>query len=104
MANSICRITIEKGYDPRDFALICADGAGGMHIVDLAEEMGIGTILIPKIASCLCAFGQIISVIKYNYLATKMMIIVPDSELQSLNATLHKLESLGVQTMPMMSW
>jgi len=97
MANGIRRITIEKGYDPRDFALICAGGAGGMHIVDLAEEMGIGTILIPKIASCLCAFGQIISDIKYNYLATQMMIIAPDSELQSLNATLHELESLGVQ-------
>ena len=65
MANGIRRITIEKGYDPRDFALICASGAAGMHIVDLAEEMGIGTILIPKIASCLCAFGQIISDIKY---------------------------------------
>ena len=97
MANGIRRITIEKGYDPCDFALICAGGAGGMHIVDLAEEMGIGTILIPKIASCLCAFGQIISDIKYNYLATQMMIIAPDSELQSLNATLHELESLGVQ-------
>ena len=97
MSNAIRRITIEKGYDPRDFALVCAGGAAGMHIIALAEEMGIGTILIPKIASCLCAFGQIISDIKYNYLATQMMILAPDVELQSLNAKLQELEEQGVQ-------
>lgn len=97
MSNAIRRITIEKGYDPRDFALICAGGAAGMHIIALAEEMGIGTILIPKIASCLCAFGQIISDIKYNYLATQMMILAPDVELQTLNAKLQELEEQGVQ-------
>ena len=68
-----------------------------MHIIALAEEMGIGTILIPKIASCLCAFGQIISDIKYNYLATQMMILAPEVELQKLNAKLQELEEQGVQ-------
>ena len=97
MSNAIRRITIEKGYDPRDFALVCAGGAAGMHIIALAEEMGIGTILIPKIASCLCAFGQVISDIKYNYLATQMMVLAPDVELQSLNAKLQELEEQGVQ-------
>ena len=97
MSNAIRRITIEKGYDPRDFALVCAGGAAGMHIIALAEEMGIGTVLIPKIASCLCAFGQIISDIKYNYLATQMMILAPEVELQSLNAKLQELEEQGVQ-------
>ena len=37
MSNAIRRITIEKGYDPRDFALVCAGGAAGMHIIALAE-------------------------------------------------------------------
>ncbi|WP_201574760.1 hydantoinase/oxoprolinase family protein [Psychrobacter sp. H8-1] len=97
MSNAIRRITIEKGYDPRDFTLICAGGAGGMHIIALAEEMGIGTILIPKIASCLCAFGQIISDIKYNYLATQMMIIAPEADLHDLNTKLQELEEQGVQ-------
>ncbi|MGP5063855.1 hydantoinase/oxoprolinase family protein [Psychrobacter celer] len=65
MSNAIRRITIEKGYDPRDFAL--------------------------------CAFGQIISDIKYNYLATQMMILAPEANLQELNATLQGLEEEGVQ-------
>ncbi len=96
MANGIRRITIEKGYDPRDFALICAGGAAGMHIIDLAEEMGINTILVPKIASCLCAFGQIISDVKYSYLATQIMIMSPDANLEKLNATLSRLENEGI--------
>ena len=38
-----------NGYDPRDFALVCAGGAAGMHIVALAEEIGSRTVLVPKI-------------------------------------------------------
>lgn len=96
MANGIRRITIEKGYDPRDFALICAGGAAGMHILPLAEEMGIETVLVPKMASCLCAFGQIISDVKYNYLATQTMIINHDADLSKLNKTLKDLEAEGI--------
>ncbi|MGL6045062.1 MAG: hydantoinase/oxoprolinase family protein, partial [Vogesella sp.] len=70
MANGIRRISIEQGYDPRDFALICAGGATGMHITALAEELGVETVLVPKSASCLCAFGQVISDVKYNFLAS----------------------------------
>lgn len=95
MANGIRRITIEKGYDPRDFALVCAGGAAGMHIISLAEEMGIEVVLVPKMASCLCAFGQIISDVKYNYLATQMMIMDKDSALMPLNETLARLEQEG---------
>lgn len=96
MANGIRRITIEKGYDPRDFALICAGGAAGMHIISLAEEMGISTVLVPKIASCLCAFGQIISDVKYTYLATQTMRIERHANLDELNATLQRLEQEGI--------
>lgn len=97
MANGIRRITIEKGYDPRDFALVCAGGAAGMHIISLAEEMGIKTILVPKLASCLCAFGQIISDVKYSYLATQIMIMSADANLDNLNATLTRLEQEGIK-------
>lgn len=96
MANGIRRITIEKGYDPRDFALICAGGAAGMHVISLAEEMGINTVLVPKLASCLCAFGQIISDVKYSYLATQIMIMSADANLDNLNATLTRLEKEGI--------
>lgn len=69
MANAIRRVSVERGYDPRDFTLIGAGGATSAHITALAREMGIGKILISKLASGLCAFGQIISDVKFNYMA-----------------------------------
>lgn len=69
MVNAIRRVSVERGYDPRDFVLNCAGGATGAHITALAREMGITRILVSKLASGLCAFGQIISDVKYNYMA-----------------------------------
>jgi N-methylhydantoinase A len=70
MVNGIRRVSVERGYDPRDFVLVGAGGATAAHICALAREMGISTIILPKLASGLCAFGQIISDVKYNYMAT----------------------------------
>jgi N-methylhydantoinase A len=70
MVNGIRRVSVERGYDPRDFVLVGAGGATAAHITALAREMGITTIILPKLASGLCAFGQIISDVKYNYMAT----------------------------------
>ena len=97
MANGIRRITIEQGFDPRDFTLVCAGGASGMHIVPLAEEIGINRILVPKFASCLCAFGQIISDVKYTWVATESMRITPEADLSRLAATLDNMERTGIE-------
>ena len=50
--------------------LVGAGGATAAHITALAREIGIETIVLPKLASGLCAFGQIISDVKDNYMAT----------------------------------
>ena len=70
MVNGIRRVSVERGYDPRDFVLVGAGGATAAHITSLAGEIGIDTVILPKLASGLCAFGQIISDVKYNYMAT----------------------------------
>lgn len=69
MANGIRRVSVERGHDPRDFVLIGAGGATSAHITALAREIGIKKILISKLASGLCAFGQILSDVKFNYMA-----------------------------------
>ena len=69
MVNAIRRVSVERGYDPRDFVLNCAGGATGAHITALAREMGIRKVIVSKLASGLCAFGQILSDVKYNYMA-----------------------------------
>jgi N-methylhydantoinase A len=70
MVSGIRRVSIEKGYDPRDFVLVVGGGAGPAHAGMLAGELGIRTILIPKVSSAFCAFGEIISDMKHNYLSS----------------------------------
>ncbi|MDH4557930.1 hydantoinase/oxoprolinase family protein [Pseudomonas sp. BN417] len=97
MVNGIRRVSIERGHDPRDFALIGAGGAAGMHVVRLAEEIGIQTVLIPKVASGLCAFGQILSDVRYDQLTTlPMRLDAGHVDLDRLNRALADLRRQGL--------
>lgn len=61
MLNAIRKVTLEKGYDPRDFVLLVFGGAGGLHACALARDLGIKKILIPKFAPVFSALGLYIS-------------------------------------------
>jgi N-methylhydantoinase A len=99
MFNGIRRLSVEKGYDPLEFVLIAAGGAGPAHVTALAREMGINTVLVPKLASGLCAFGQIISDVKYNYLATSPMQLDADTDLKKLNGLFEDMEEEGIENL-----
>ncbi|MDB5523975.1 MAG: hypothetical protein JWM58_1738 [Rhizobium sp.] len=96
MVNGIRRVSVERGYDPRDFVLVCAGGATGAHITALASSMGITTIIVPKLASGLCAFGQIISDVKYNYMATCPVRLDNDEAYERINTLFKQLETDGM--------
>ena len=95
MVNGIRRVSVERGYDPRDFVLVGAGGAAGAHITALADEMGIDTVFLPKLASGLCAFGQIISDVKYNYMATAPLRLEGDEAYAQINDLFKKIEAEG---------
>ena len=92
MVNGIRRVSIERGYDPRDFALVGAGGATGLHITALARDIGIKTVLVPKLASGLCAFGQILSDVKYNYMAACPMRLDDRADLERIEKRFTELE------------
>ena len=50
-------VSVERGLDPRDFALVAFGGAGALHACALAEELEIGTVLVPEAAGVLSALG-----------------------------------------------
>jgi len=97
MVNGIRRVSVERGYDPRDFVLVAAGGAGAAHITALAREMGISRVLVPKLASGLCAFGQIISDVKYNYMATSPLRLDNPESFGRLNELFGSIEERGVE-------
>ena len=77
--------------------LVCAGGATGAHITALARQMGIKKVLVPKLASGLCAFGQIISNVKYNYMATCPARLDNDAAYRRIDELFHALEAEGVR-------
>ena len=96
MVNGIRRVTVERGYDPRDFVLVGAGGATAAHITALAADIGIDTIVVPKLASGLCAFGQIISDVKYNYMATAVLRLDNEAGYAKIDQLFNQIEAEGV--------
>jgi N-methylhydantoinase A len=61
MERAIRVISVERGFDPRDFALFSFGGAGGMHASSLARKLRIPAVIVPKNAGVLSALGMLLS-------------------------------------------
>ena len=70
MVSAIKEISVARGYDPRDFALMAFGGAGPMHAAFIAEELEIARVVVPLRPGNFCAFGALISDIRHDYLRT----------------------------------
>jgi N-methylhydantoinase A len=70
MIGGIRSVSVERGHDPRDFSLVAGGGATSAHAGRLAAELGIAEVVIPKVASGLCAFGEAVADVKHTYLAS----------------------------------
>jgi len=72
MIRAIRVSSMEKGLDPREFALLAFGGAGPLHAADLAEELGISTVIVPEMAGLFSAKGLLVADIKNDYSVTKL--------------------------------
>ncbi|HXZ87770.1 MAG TPA: hydantoinase/oxoprolinase family protein, partial [Candidatus Binataceae bacterium] len=70
MERAIRVITVERGFDPRDFALMAFGGAGPMHAAELAIDLGIRHIVLPRNPGLLCAWGALGAPIGREYSLT----------------------------------
>jgi len=61
MLYALRAVSVERGHDPREFALVAFGGAGPLHACALAEELEIGTVLVPDTAGVLSALGLVAS-------------------------------------------
>jgi N-methylhydantoinase A len=67
MVGALRVISVERGLDPREFALVAFGGAGGMHACSLAEELGMKTVLVPRASGVLSALGLAVSDVRRDY-------------------------------------
>jgi N-methylhydantoinase A len=70
MGRALRVISVERGLDPREFALVAFGGAGGLHACALAEELGMGTVLVPRAGGVLSALGLAISDVRRDFSRT----------------------------------
>lgn len=79
MERALCLISVERGYDPRDFTLICFGGAGGLHAADLARSLGLAGVIVPPHPGAFSALGILISDIVRDF-SQSVLLIVPGNE------------------------
>jgi len=73
MINALKLVSLNRGYDPRDFALVAFGGGGGMHAVALAAELGIRKVVIPRAADVFSAWGMLMSDLRRDYFVTRLL-------------------------------
>jgi N-methylhydantoinase A len=72
MAKAIRVISVQRGYDLRDFALIAFGGAGPIHAARLARDLELPKIIVPPHPGILCAIGLLLTDLRTNYARTRL--------------------------------
>lgn len=96
MVNALKLVSLNRGYDPRDFTLVGFGGGGGMHSVALAAELGIRRVVIPKAADVFSAWGMLMSDLRRDYFITRLMTLDANAG-PLLDTLLGEVEEVAVQ-------
>jgi N-methylhydantoinase A len=72
MARAIRVISVQRGYDPRDYTLLAFGGAGPLHAARLAQELEIGRVLVPASPGILCAMGLLLTDLRTDFALTRL--------------------------------
>lgn len=70
MAQGVREITIKRGFDPREFPMVVAGGAGPIHSCLICDELEVPFQIIPRESSILCAVGMLMSDLKHDFVRT----------------------------------
>ena len=92
MVRALRVISVERGLDPREFALLAFGGAGGMHACALAEELGMETVLVPRAGGVLSALGLAISDLRHDYV-NPYLVGLENVEKEEFEKKFEKMES-----------
>ena len=72
MTGAIKEISVMRGLDPRDFALLAYGGAGPLHAAAIAAELGIATVLVPPMPGTFSAFGLLVADVRRDFVRTRI--------------------------------
>src|SRR5258708_28597816 len=90
MERAIRVVSVERGHDPRDFALVGFGGCGGLHACEIAAELGISVVIVPQMAGALCALGMLLADRARDYSANALDCPGIDGRFRELERTARK--------------
>jgi N-methylhydantoinase A len=91
MEKALRVISVERGYDPRDFSLICYGGAGGLHAADLARALGLPAVIVPQNPGAFSALGILLSDVVRD-VAQSVLLPVPAGGKSPVRALLSQID------------
>src|SRR5229473_2949092 len=94
MSYAVKGVTTERGLDVGDFVLVAYGGAGPLHAVQVAREIGIRTVIVPTAPGVFSAFGMLFSDLRYDFVRT-WFTPLEDAPFDRIEATYRELENQG---------
>ena len=73
MVNALKLVSVNKGYDPRDFCLAAFGGGGAMHAISLAEELGFPRVIVPTNSAVFSAWSMLLTDLRRDYVRTHLV-------------------------------
>jgi N-methylhydantoinase A len=98
MSLAVRGVSVERGYDPRDFALLASGGAGPPHALAVARDLHIPIVIIPNLPAHFSALGMLMSDIRHDYVRTYYRPLI-DSDFGEVIGILTELGVLGSQAL-----
>jgi N-methylhydantoinase A len=89
MARALRVISVERGRDPREFTLVAFGGAAGLHACELADDLGMRTVLIPRDPGLLSAAGMAAAPIARDYVLSVRQVAPPLATLERVLAPVY---------------
>lgn len=93
MANAIRVITTQRGLDPREFAMLSFGGGGGLFACGVAQELGIGTVIVPQSAAGFSAWGMLMA----DYREDRSRTMLRDVHREAVEAIIDDLKTLATE-------
>lgn len=100
MVQGVKMVSVAKGYDPRGAMLVSAGGAGPLHACDIAKELEMSLIFVPRSSSVFCATGMLISNLRHDFTRVAYMLMKEGHvNLDLINSLYKEMNELGSNTL-----
>lgn len=100
MAGGVRLVSTARGFDPREFLLVVAGGAGPVHASSIAKELEIPLILVPKQSSVFCAMGMLLSNLIHDYIRVYTVTLAKERlDIARVNNLCKEMADEGIKTL-----